>query len=238
MASLDSVLTRQALTEGRAIRRSDDQSVAIRLYYVGGGSVTSVTVDNTTEDYELITVAGGTTYTDTFLVSAYTTLGALADAISATGRWEAHVMDALRSSSTDDTIIDGAVTVGTDEYGNVCWDLLTDTSANLSMDVCITPRKGKRSGREGGHRVHLQEIYYGVNVGTAAVDSVQVYLRDPKTGIETKVFSALSVDTTATTVNWASGNGKITAPDGYEIIARVKDAASVTGYIQVVGQVE
>lgn len=235
MASLDSLRTRYYASEGKVVRRLDDQPVAIRLYYKGGGTVTSVTVDNTAEDYELITSNGGT---DTYTVAAYATVGALADAINADGIFEARVMDALRSDSTDDTMIDGAITAGTDEDGNVVWDVKVDTSAALAATVTLSPKS--RKDFKPGHRVHLQEIQYNENVSAAEANAVRVYLRRGTT--ETQIWGAASVDATLTTINFANGVGKISGGPDDELIVRVQDATSLTNaagnFLQVVGTYE
>lgn len=213
------------------VQVASDSSVAIRLRYVGSGTVTSVTVDADT-DLELITSDGET---DTYAFSTYTTIGALADKINADGIFEAKVLDSLRSQASSDVLVEGAITASTDGEGNVVWDVLNDTSALKEFGVCLS---AKRDFDSRERRIKLLEFSYSANVNAATADSVQIYLRRGAT--ETKIFSDTSVDTTATTVNFASGEGFISARKGDELFVRVKDATSLadSGYLRAVGILE
>lgn len=234
MGSLDSALTRQVLARGEVRQVGTDTPIAIRLRNLTGGAVTSVTVTTAT-DIVIITANGGT---DTYTFAAYTTIGALADAINADGIFEAKVLDALRSGASDNFLLAGAITAGTDDNGVIVWDVVYDTSASLSLPVCLTPFLNFDSPK--GHRVHLQEVKYGVNMGTAAVDSVQIWRR--RGTVEKQIFGALSVDTTETTISFASGEGKITGNVNDEFIVLVKDAATLadatSNYVRVTGVIE
>lgn len=236
MASLDSVLTRQALAEGVVRQHEDDESIALRLRYVGTGTVTSVTVDTAT-DFEVITSDGGT---DTYAFATYTTVGSLADAINADGIFEVVVLDALRSDSTGSSaFVNGAITSGTDENGVVVWDVLSDTSAVDYATVTLSP-KSPNFDMPKGRRVHVQEISYNQNVSAAEQGAVRIYRRRGAT--ETLIFAHVSVDATVTTINFASGEGKITGKPDDEFIFRVLDTTSITddaaNYIRIVGVYE
>ena len=236
MASLDSILTKQALASGVTLQAGSDEPVAIRLRYVGTGTVTSVTVTAAT-DLVAITSDGGT---DTYTFSTYTTVGKLADAINKDGIFETKVLDALRSQDIDATsLLNGAITSGTDGNGVVVWDVKNDTSLSLELGVTLSPFRNFDAPK--GHRVHLQQVVYAVNMGTAAVDSFQIYKRD-KSNNEVKVFGQLSVDTTETTLNLALGLGKISGDVDGEVFVRVKDAATLadatSNFVRVVGILE
>jgi len=186
MSSLDSVLIRKNLASGVVLQVGSDEAVAIRLRYIGSGTVTSVTVTTAT-NIVMVTSDGGT---DTYAFATYTTVGALVDAINADGIFEAKVLDALRSQATDGSeFVTGAITAGTDENGVVVWDVLNDSSVLLELGVTLSPHRNFDFPK--GHRVHLQQLVYSVNMGTAAADSVQIYRRRGAT--ETQVFGALSV---------------------------------------------
>lgn len=234
MGSLDSVLTRQVLAEGVVVRNTTDTPIALRLRYVGSGTVTSVTVTTAT-NIVMVTSDGGT---DTYAFATYTTLGALADAINKDAIFEAKVLDDLRSSASASQYVTGAITAGTDANGVVVWDVLLDTSAALRIAACLTAERDFDTPKQ--RRVHLQEFRYAVNMGTAAADSAQVYLR--RGTVETKIMGMLSVDTTETSITFASGEGKITSKIGDEIIVLVKDAATLadatTNFVQAVGIIE
>lgn len=234
MPSLDSVQTRSLLALGDVRQAGTDGSVAIRLRKVGSESATSVTVTSATN-----VVLVGSTTTDTYTFAAYTTIGALADAINNDGRWEAKVLDCLRSLASDDNLLAAApVTAGTDANGTVVWDINTDTSVSLQIGVCLTPNRD--FDLPAGHRVHLQQVVYSVNMGTAAADSVQIWRR--RGMVETQVFGQLSVDTTETTLTFASGIGAISGREDDELIVLVKDAATLAdaagNFVRVVGKIE
>lgn len=233
MASLDSIRQRVFLATGTVVQAGTDAPVAIRIRKTGDETATSVTITTATK----IVLVGSIT-TDTVLFATYTTYGAVVDQINATGRWEAKILDALRSKASASTLLDGAITSGTDGNGVIVWDVLVDTSTALQIAVCLTTKRDFDAPKF--HRVHLQEIVYVVNMGTAAADSVQIWRRRGTT--ETKIWTALSVDTTATTINFAAGEGKISGNTDDELIVLVKDAATLAddagNYVRITGLLE
>lgn len=213
MASLDYALTRQALAKGIVRQVTNDASIGLRLRYVGSGTVTTVAVTQATS-VVLTTSDGGA---DTYLFSSYSTLGLLADAINTDGIFEAKVIDALRSENPDDFFTTSAdIAVGTDENGVACYDLLIDTSAAATFSCLLSPINPNFDSVKG-HRVSLQEINYFID-NTAAIDGLTVWKR--KGTVETELFHMLNVDTTDTTVTWASGEGKITLNADEEFIVQ------------------
>ena len=243
MASLDSVLVRQGFGRGVVKRVLDDTPVAIRLRYIGTGTVTSVTTVIST-GITMITSDGGT---DAYTFASNATVGDLVDAINNDNIFEARVLDALRSDATDDMFLDGAITSTSSNEGYQIWDVLHDTSAvdatnTLAyLSVRVTPDADRLfQGARKGHRVSLQEIQYYANVNAASAAAVRVY--ECVGATETLVWSAASVDATLTTINWASGEGKITGADKTEFLVRVQDATSLTdtssNFLQVVAFVE
>lgn len=226
MASKDSLDIREKLARGEVGQVVANTPVAIRLRYIGSGSVTSVTIDVST-DIEMVTTDGGT---DTYLFSTYTTIGTLIDAINADGIFEAKVLDALRTYATDDQFVDGAITsmplLDGGGLSTTVWDVKVDTSAALYIAYRLTYDRGflrKQSQRQ--HRVHLQEIEYYADL-TAANDSLQVHECDGT--IEYKKFGKLSVDTTDTTINFSDGSGKLTAREGDDLVIVLKTAGALS----------
>lgn len=238
MASLDSLKTRAIAARGAIQVSRDDTPIVLRMRYVGSGAVTSVTVTTAT-NIVTIDTAGGT---KTYAFATYTTVGALADAINADGLFEVKVLDALRSDSTASSMFleNTAVTAGTDDNGVPCYDIHADTSVFKAMTTTLSFFRNFNTGTNRqftGHRVHLQEIVYNVDVNGASANSVRVYFR--LNGVETQQLGYASVDVTKTTINWASGFGKITAPEDASIIVRVQDSTSVTdnanNFVQATG---
>ncbi len=214
MGSLDSALTRKALSKGIVRQVTNDLAIGLRLRYVGTGTVTTVAV--TTATSVVLTTSDGDT--DTYLFSGYATLGALADAINGDAIFEAKVVDALRSENPDDFFVtSGSVAAGTDEYGVVIYDLVIDVSGAATFS-CVLSTTSPNFDRPEGHRVSLQEILYYVD-NTAAIDGLTVWKRKAD-GTESELFHMLNVDTTDTTVNFASGQGEITLDSGEEFIVQ------------------
>lgn len=234
MASKDGLEVRKLLAKGTVIQKNADQPVAIRLKYIGTGTVTSVTVVTAT-GVTMITSDGGT---DAYTFAAYTTMGALADAINADGIFEAKVLDVLLSAGSDNNLLAAALTTTTmDEAGNQVYDLVTDTSAFLQLGACLSPFRA--FGSPKGHRVNLQEVKYFATLGSAAADMVQIWKRTGST--EVQLSGELSVSATATTINFADGDGYISSDENGEILVLLKDGASLAdsaAFLRVTGIVE
>jgi hypothetical protein len=167
-------------------------------------------------------------------------MGALADAINAAGVFECRVLDVLRSDASDDALLAEALTTTTtDESGNAVYDIKVDTSGMFCVSACLSGARAFDSNTKG-HRVHIQGISYVANMGTAAADQLRIYARDVTSGAERLIYAALSVDTTATSVTFAGGAGKISSRDNEELIVRIKDAASMAdgAYMKVDGYFE
>jgi len=238
MASRDSLEVRKLLSAGKVIQRVDDTSKAIRVRYIGTAGTPSI----------VITTATGIAMTDatatvTYTWANYATMGALVDALNGSGLWEAHLLDALRTDVTLNSFKSNTtVTPGTDENGVVVWDLVHDNNivsdSTYFATVCLSPFYNFDAPK--GHRVHVKEISYYQDI-TAAAGGVKMYVRS-KNGTETEIYSALSVDTTATTINWASGEGRISGGENQEIIFRITTADaladSTSNFIRIIGELE
>lgn len=230
-------IDRANLSRGIFRHVTTDTPVAIRLRYIGTGTVTSVIVTTAT-DVTMITSDGGT---NAYLFSSYGTVGALVDAINADGIFEAIALDALRTFATTGSSLKAAtVSSSVSEEGLVIWDIVTDTSTSKQLAACFDPaeRGFLATQRAKNHRVHLTEIKYNCDVNAGAADAVQIWVR--KGATETQIAGYLSVDATLTTINFASGNGKYTAKEGNQIIVLVKDATSLAdgGILDIAGILE
>lgn len=232
MSSLDALMTRRNLALGTVLQAGTDAPISFRIRKIGAETATSVTVTTATN----IVLVGSTT-TDTIAFATYTTIGSVVDAINATGRWEAKILDSLRSQASASKLVTGAITAGTDGNGIIVWDARNDTSTNLEIGVALSGYRDFDAPK--GLRVELQEISYSVDMGTAAADSLQIYKRSGAT--EVKIFSALSVDTTVTTINFAAGQGLISGKSGEELFVRVKDAATLAdaagNFVRLTGRI-
>lgn len=238
MSSLDMLQTRSLMKKGEVREVRTDTPIAVRLKYIGTGTITSVTVDAAT-DLELITSDGGT---DTYAFATYTTIGALVDAINADGIFEAKVLDSIRSEDTASQFVDGAITAAADataESGVVYYDVLVDTDAADYLAVKLTYDRGFGAGKhKNNHRVHLQEINYTIDFGTAGY--IDVYEVDGAT--ETRRARIAAVDNSNTSITFASGENMMTAKEGNDIVIYTADggnlADSAANFLRASGWLE
>jgi len=236
MASLDSMEYKKLAAKGDVRQVRSDTPIAVRLKYVGTGTVTSVTTTTAT-NIVMITSDGGT---DTYAFATYDTVGKLVDAINADGIFKAKVLDTVRSEATASQFVDGAISAGTED-GTTYYDVKVDTSAADYFAVRLTHDRGfDGEERKKSHRIHLQEIIYSMDISTAAADGVKIYFVNGST--ETLKMDALSVDTTATTINFASGNGYLSCNNGEDIVVKIDDGGNLAdaagNYLRVVGLLE
>jgi len=228
MGSLDSIQVRQGLAQNVSDIVIDDSPVAIRLKYIGTGTITSVTIDTAT-DLEMITSDGGT---ETFAFATYTNLGLLVDKINASNYWEALLLDGLRTDETvNSDFVDGAKTISSNGFYDLT--INTDTAQNVTNDFiytyrCTMDRNPGSQKPQSGHRVRLSEVLYNVNVNGAEAKGFQIFEWDAAKRTETVIYQKASVDATETTVNFASGNKTLDAGFGNDLIVRVKDTTSIT----------
>jgi hypothetical protein len=221
------------LNKGVVKKVGTDTPVAYSLKYVKPGSVTSV-VNTTATNLVLTSTAG----VETYAYATYDTFGKLVDAINAAGNFVAKLLDARRDDATASTTVTGTIAAVTFE-DSTTYDVFVDTSVALSLSYRVCPSRVPGSTENlRSRRIHAKLLKYGVNMGTAAVDSVQMFECDPISKTETKIDSWLSVDTTETTVfDWSTGDLAYTLKPGNELLVRVKDAAALgdatTNYVQV-----
>jgi hypothetical protein len=242
MASKDSLDIRKLQARGVIGYVNNDADIALRLKYVGTGSVTSVTVTTAT-DITMVTSDGGT---DAYTWSAYTTLGALADKINADGIFEAKILDGLRADSTATSIfIDGAITASVNESNETVWDMKWDTSgaARLTYRLTYDRTFGKDAKLKDGHRVTLMQIKTSLTCGGGAdANALKIYECAPahRGSTETLISQRTPTTGSAETITWASGEVGITAKDGNDLVIKVTDGTSLaaTDFIEIVGVVE
>jgi hypothetical protein len=244
MPSLEQVRTRRFLTRGVVGQVGADASVVFTMRYVGGGSITSVTVTPAT-DITMVTVNGATTHTDAYTWVSYTTLGALVAAINADGRFEAKVMDALSTSVTGAGLI-VSTTVTVDSRGN--YNILSDTSGCLFMAYRLTYDRGFNTIAKvrSGHRVAIQEIVTSLTLGGNDVNAFKIYEcvpgnnSEPYPSAETLIYQKTAVSGAPSTQNWASGESEITSHEGNDLLFIISDTVSfgATDTITVIGKAE
>lgn len=229
------VKVRYYLAKGVIGQVGDDLPVLMLMQYIGSGSVTSVTVTAAT-DITMVTSDGGT---DVYTWAAYTTMGALVAAINKDGIFEAKILDCLSTTATGANLAIGGVLTA-DANGN--YSMLSDTSNALFLAYRVTYDRtfGVTSKIRNGHRVHIQEIVTDLTLGGGAdVNAFQIYECTPSgnsapySGAETLIYRKAPTSGSVSTTTWASGNGKITANEGDDLLVVIVDTVSITGTITI-----
>lgn len=239
--SVAAMQEKKDLSVGVVGRVTTNEPVAVRMQLVGNGvlTVTSVVVTAATD----LTVTWSDASTNIYLFSAYTTVGALVDAINATGYFRAKVLDCLRAQRIDSSQLADATVSVSYSHGHANYDIVIDTSVAFMLGYRISPNRDDVLGKnQEAHRTHLQEIKYWANVSGASADSVQVW--DCVGTEEDKILSLTSADSTTTTITFGSTlfiDSRLTSlSNNHELVVIVKDAGSLAdgGYLRVTGEIE
>ncbi len=237
MASQDSLEVRNLLKRGVVGYRVDDTSKALRIRNKGH-VVTHVIDGGTTLELH----DSDSTLTNDLTAAATDTLGELCDYINTLTNWECKILDGLRGDSVNNKTLAetiAAITVDGVTYYDVKWD--TDAIDQYTYRLTVdqhTSSSGEQKTK-GSHRVHVQEIDYYCNLGSAAANQVQVW--ECNGGNETQLLSKAGVNTTETAITFASGNGKISSNDNCDLVVRISAGAmtdNALSHITVVGEIE
>ena len=90
------------------------------------------------------------------------------------------------------------------------------------------------------HRVNLQSAGYFATLGGAAANNFKIV--QSIGGVETVLYSALSVSATGEVINFAGGSGQISAPIGADLIVALVDGTSLAdaaaNYLVVTGTIQ
>lgn len=204
----------------------DDTPVVYRIMDVAGGSSTPTVVMSDTSSTLTLTDSDGDATVIDFSAAAYDTVGEVADYINLQESWECKILDALRSDDSDDTVLNGAVSSASIN-GETVFDVLQDTSAAIFLTYrCTYDRSVSVNKPKGSHRVNLEQFVYYANLDTATVDTIKIYVWNPKYVTETQIWQATSADASETT--HAFTNYPLTGGDGNDLIIRVTDSTSLT----------
>lgn len=214
-----------------------DVPEAVRLFYRGAGTVTSVTVTTAT-DIVLISSDGGT---QTYAFGTYATIGALVDAINldynngdGAGKFEAIVVDALRSHATASQFINGVVSVAADRDSSPYYPVKVDTSAAKIVSCAWAGSEFTNKHRPASRPVHLKQIQYFATLGAAGANGILIYERDMSGG-ETQLMAQGSVSASAQTIGFGDG-GHMSVKPGSTLIVILADGTSISDtslYLQI-----
>lgn len=239
MSSQDFFQTRSLDAEGVVEQVQPDEPVGFRLKYLGAGSVDKVEVDNGADEVILNSDAQNRTID---LSSNHGNFGKLVDTISGFDEWDAKILDALREYALG---TNGALQAGTKSptqtrYGETVYDLKVDTSINDRLATRLTFDRGfQQQEIKDKHKVHIQEIVYDIDFGTQKTNGFTI--TEVNDGVETVIFKDTPVDNSKTTVNFASGVGKITALEGRDLVIDMQDDGDMPDsgpYLRVIGERE
>ena len=233
MASLESLLTRSYAAQTVSGRTVDDKSIAMDIVHTSTDVITSVTLTSNTG----IRLIDASTDSGSLAFNTYTNLGLLVDKINTLANWKARIIDGLRSTTTASSslIPNSAITAVTNQGGESVFRVFIDQSVYMSVFYRVSSDRGvlltdfgqdKSVFPRRGHRVKITGIKYYENVDAASLNGVRIYEFDPVTLTETQIWSATSVDVTATTHDFTLN--PITAVEGNDLIVRVTDGTSMT----------
>ena len=242
MASLDSLNMRALAASTMSGRVVDDKSLAIEIVYVpqATGDTPVVTLVSGTG----ITLADSLTTTGSLAFGVYTNLGLLVDKINTYIRWKARIIDGLRATSTASSVLlpNSAITA-VSRGGESIYEVLIDQDVNDSVFYRVSADRGVLRDDDGrlkdqiaqdSHRVKITGITYNQNISAATLNGIRIYEFDYKTLSETQVWSAKSVDATATTHDFTLN--PITATEGNDLVVMINDSAitdDVANFLQV-----
>jgi hypothetical protein len=223
MASLDGVLTRQALAQTTGISVGSDTPVALRIRNTAGLAVTSIDVDNGSELITLTDSSGAPT-----VDMNGKTIGQVADAINALANWECLVLDCLRSDSCDDKLVDETISTPTVVNGVSVFDTHIDTSVTKSLTVrCTFNRVPNQEIDVTDRRVRINEIAYNATLGSGG-QSAGLLVYEVKGSTETLVVSKTSVSASTTQLYILNGATWLDGAFGADLVVRLVDATSIT----------
>ena len=235
MASLESLLTRSLKAQTMSGITNDDEGIAIEIVHVSTGANPVVTLVSGTG----ITLADDAYTTGSLAFATYTNLGLLVDKINKSYNlyWKARIIDGLRSTSTASSVLlpDSVITAAT-VNGESVYKVLMDTDVNDSVFYRVAQDRGvnrddmgrlKTENPQGSHRVKITGITYRQNISGATLNGLRIYEFDTVTLAETEIWSAKSVDDTATSHDFSLN--PITSKDGNELVVMFNDSAITTG---------
>lgn len=167
--------------------------------------------------------------------ATYTTLGALVDAINASGTWQAEIVGGLRADAINGSQLLARSTSVVRNFAEI--DLYWDSSVHLGLDVLLEPGipfegapssfvKGMNSDRRFQHRVGFQRVICkDDNDGTAL--SVTVYELKPQNASTVKTIASFT-PTDNTELDSGVDAPVLHADYGNNILIRFAGATSFT----------
>ena len=230
MASLESLQTSSVGAQSFTGRTVDDKSIALEIVYVAQatGDTPVVTVATATG----ITLADSLTTTGSLAFATYSNLGKLVDKINSYARWEARIIDGLRSTATESSVLlpDSVVSAVT-AHGESVYRIFIDQSVNDEVYYRVSANRGvlkndngclKTQIPQGSHRVKITGISYNENINGVENSMLQVYEYNPASQSETLIWSAITVDATATTHDFTLN--PLTSGYGCDLVVKFKDS--------------
>ena len=241
MSSLESLQARKYKASTESGITTDDKSLAMEIVYKKSSNPV-VTLESATG----LTLADDDYTTGSLDFSTYTTLGDLVDEINGSHNlyFEARIMDALRSTTTESSelIPDSAVAAVSRNQEDI-YEIFLDQDIVNSMFYRVSADRGvkrddngalKTDKPGGSDRVKINGITYKVNISAATANGLRVYEYDPDNTTETQIYGWTTVDDTETTIDLT--DYPITADVGNDLIVMFDDSAisdAITNFLQV-----
>jgi hypothetical protein len=237
MASLDSLLIRNANAEKAVRRTTEGAGVVLRIKHVGTGTTQTPTVV-LSSTASVLTLTDGASAATVIDLSAATTnsVGEVADYINGLSSWKCKVMDALRSDLIDNLLTDGSVTSAVVNGETVFDCLQVIASAKLQVRVAYDETVGALKPK-GSHRVTLNG-FSTYSTCTGGAGTLAIYDCDTAGKTETQIWQGLGVNNTLLTYSPSSSSypfSGITAKEGHELVIVVSGTvttAPTTNYLQ------
>lgn len=233
MASLESLYTKTYAAQTLTGRVADNKCVAVEFVHVSSNATPSVTIVSNTG----ITLADVGYTTGSLAFNTYTNLGLLVDKINASYYlyWRARVLDGLRETTTASSVlIPNGVCSTTTHGGETLYEALLDTNVANKVFYRVAQDRGVLRDDMGrlkteiipntDRRVKITGITYRQNVTGVELNGLRVYEVDAVSLAETIVWSAKSVDDTATTHDFT--DNPITSAPGNELVVMFNDTTT------------
>lgn len=228
---------------------ADDGDVALIVKYVGAQPSYTVTVSAAGDITFKHGVSGSEAVDSTIQIgsgagiidvsnAAGNTFAEVVDHINGSTNWEAYLVDALRSDSSDASTGSLLEMTETRKAKGQELSLVKDTSKVLN----ISARIGSRVNLGGTEEISAAEIYQinSKNTFGSGTNLIQVYEIDEVAKTETKIYELAGGATTATDAKTFVVNGRgslAVSKVGKHLLVRMIGSAACTGYLNPIAAV-
>jgi len=248
----DRIAIVNALAIQKAQYATDQISPAMVIRYIGPNASGKITVA-ADGNLEFVTGAVGAEAADTDVVAAtgiidvsgatMNTFGEVVDIINASGTWQALLIGALRTDSSDNVLVAQAVAQAKSNYGvKVYFDsgIAIPISLNISAKAWEVQKGVDGNPWSPDELDYINSLIYWRQLNTfdSGVSNINVYEVDKATNRETLIYTEPTAATTVVGTRdfSAIGNGwGLCAAKGCDLVVRMLGADHTTGYLGING---